>query len=433
MEYKDVTAFINKAKKFGSRLDLTRIQKLCSLLGNPERDLRGVHIAGTNGKGSTSVFLETILADAGYKTGLFTSPFIYKFNERIQINNVPISDESLINIMEKVVSATDDMLTEGCEHPTEFELITAAAFLYFAEEKCDLAVIEVGMGGILDSTNVIQNPLVSVITSISYDHMEYLGNTLAEIARNKCGIIKRGCPVVSYPFQELEALEVIRNTAKNLGCTLTESSVESLRIIETALCKNVFDYKGERYETSLTGIYQIYNAITALNAVEQLKNQGYNISGQNAQNGLKAAKWPARFEILNRYPLVIADGSHNEDGMRAFVDACLNSLKGKNVICVFGMLKDKAYSNCLNMLSKISNTVIVTEVDSPRSETAENLALAAEKFFSNVYMERDNCAAVALAETMVEKNDAVVALGSLYMMKNIKNAVDQIFNNGANM
>ncbi len=427
MDYSDVTAFINRAKKFGSRLDLTRIQKLCSILDNPEQKCKFVHIAGTNGKGSTSVFIENILMQAGYKTGLFTSPFIYHFNERIQINNAPIPDVNLTQVMEKVVAATETMLKEGFEHPTEFELITAAAFLYFAEEECDVAVIEVGLGGMLDSTNVFKNPLISVITSISYDHMEYLGNTLSEIARNKCGIMKPGCPVVSYPFQEDEALNVIRQTAKTLGCALTEPQTDTLEIIKNGLDGNTFRYCGELYETSLIGDYQVYNAITAILAAERLSERGYAISKNDIKNGLKAAKWPARFEVLNHNPVIIIDGSHNADGMRAFVDTALKILNGKKVVCVFGMLKDKEYDKCLLLLSKISNTIIVTEVDSPRTETAENLAVAAEKYFTNVYKEQDNTAAILAAKKQTGESDAIVALGSLYMMKSIKDAVEKIF------
>lgn len=427
MEYSDVTAFINQAQKFGSRLDLTRITKLCALLDNPQEQCKFVHVAGTNGKGSTSVLIENILVQSGYKTGLYTSPFIYQFNERIQINNVSISDQSLIHVMKRVVCATEQMLREGFEHPTEFELITAAAFLYFAEEKCDIAVIEVGLGGSLDATNVISAPLVSVITSVSYDHMEYLGNSLAEIARNKCGIMKRGCPVVSYPFQKEEAIEVIRNTAAALQCKLTIADTESLVIGETNLDGNMFRYGNVQYQTSLIGEYQIYNAITALHAVKTLNGQGYVISERNTQNGLKTARWPARFELLNRCPVMIADGSHNEDGMRTFVEAVKKSLNGKKITCVFGMLKDKEYAKCLELLSQISDTIIVTEVDNPRAETAENLAICAKRYFSNVYAETDNASAVSAASRMTANDGVIAALGSLYMMKNIKSAANRIF------
>ncbi len=427
MEYSEVTAFINKAKKFGSRLDLTRIKKLCSLLGEPQKKSRFVHVAGTNGKGSTSVFLANILIKAGYKTGLFTSPFLYDFNERIQIDDTPISDHALLSVMEQVVAATEKMCQEGFEHPTEFELITAAAFLYFAQEQCDIVVLEVGLGGALDSTNVIEAPLVSVITSISFDHMEYLGNTLTEIAKNKCGIIKKGCPVVSYPYQDQEVLSVIKETAKGQGSPLLIADVEDLQIVKISFLGNRFFYHGIEYTTTMIGAYQIYNAITAINASETLQKQGYQITRNHIQNGLEAAKWPARFDVLHEAPMVIADGSHNEDGMRAFVATAKQCLGEKKAICVFGMLKDKAYESCLKLLSTVSDTIVVTEVDSPRKETAENLGVVSKRYFSKVYICPDNKKAMEKASVLAAPEDVIFALGSLYMMKNMKDAVEEVF------
>ena len=427
MEYSEVTAFINKAKKFGSRLDLTRIKKLCAILGNPEKLCRFVHVAGTNGKGSTSVFLENILIKAGYKTGLFTSPFLYDFNERIQINNTPISDRDLLTVMEQVVLATEQMLAEGYEHPTEFELITAAAFLYFAKEQCDVVVLEVGLGGLLDSTNVIEAPLVSVITSISYDHMEYLGNSLTEIAKNKCGIIKPSCPVVSYPFQEQEVLSVIEETSSKQGSSLVVSDVTTLQIDDMGFEGNRFSYLGVNYETNMIGKYQIYNAITAINTIKMVQTQGYEITNEHIQKGLKAAKWPARFDVLHKSPVVIADGSHNEGGMQAFISTAKQCLNGKRAICVFGMLRDKAYEPCLKHLSAVCDTIILTEVDSPRKETAENLGDVAKRYFSKIYVCPDNKKAVQKASLLAAADDVIFALGSLYMMKNIKDAVEELF------
>lgn len=429
MDYQAVTDFINRAKKFGSRLDLTRIQKLCDLLGNPEKECKFVHVAGTNGKGSVSVYVENILVAAGYKTGLYTSPFIYEFNERIQINNEPIPDSELLFCMEKVVGATNCMLAEGEEHPTEFELITAAAFLYFAKQKCDIVVLEVGLGGRLDATNIISAPLVSVITSVSFDHMEYLGETLSEIAENKCGIIKENCPVVSYPFQKADTDEVIRKTAKERNAAVCIPEAECLLIEKSDLSGNRFSYKGNSYETSLVGVFQIYNAVTAIAVAETLKKQGICLEDVHIKAGLQNATWPARFEILCRNPVVIADGSHNSDGMRAFVDTAKHSLGTQKVICVFGMLKDKEYEMCLKSLSEITDTVVVTEVDNPRKETAEKLAETAKKYVKNVFAEKNNTEAVRRALALADENSAVIALGSLYMMKDIKMAVNAVLKN----
>ena len=220
--------FIENSQKFGSRLGLDRIEKLCELLGNPQDDLKFIHIAGTNGKGSTSVFINNILIDAGYKTGLYTSPFIYEFNERIQINNKNISDTDLTDVMSDVAEKVRIMIEEGYEHPTEFELITAAAFLYFKKENCDVVVLEVGLGGIYDATNIIKTTELSVITSIDLDHTDYLGDTISEVAKNKCGIIKKNSPVLSYMYQKADAISVIKNTAQKMNSPLTVAEEKGL-------------------------------------------------------------------------------------------------------------------------------------------------------------------------------------------------------------
>lgn len=423
MTREEVMNFIDNSKKFGSRLELVRVEKLCELLGNPQDKLNCIHIAGTNGKGSTSVFIHNILVDAGYNTGLYTSPFIYEFNERIQINNTPILDSDLTEIMTEVSDKVSVMLQEGYEHPTEFELITAAAFLYFERKKCDYVVLEVGLGGTFDATNIIKNSLLSVIVSISLDHTDYLGNTVAEVAKNKCGIIKHKCPVLSYMNQPDEALDVIKATAQEMSAPLTLADGTSLEILKCDLSGNRFSYKEKEYETSLIGKYQIYNAITAISAAKILCDCGVVISHNNIKNGLKMAKWPARYEILRHSPTVIADGSHNADGMNAFVETAKQIMKAKP-ICVFGMLKDKDYDFCLRKLSEITDTVIVTEVDSPRRETVENLEKTAKKYIKTVYVERENKQAIKKALSLAGKSGTVIALGSLYMMNDIKKSLN---------
>lgn len=423
MNREEVMSFIDNSKKFGSKLELVRIEKLCDLLGNPQNFLKCIHIAGTNGKGSTSVFINNILIDAGYNVGLYTSPFIYEFNERIQINNKPIDDINLTDIMSEVADKVNIMLESGYEHPTEFELITACAFLYFYRKKCDYVVLEVGLGGTFDATNIITSPLLSVITSISLDHTDYLGDTVQEVAKNKCGIIKENCPVLTYFKQKKSVLSVIEKCAKEKNSNLTIAEEGNLQILDVSLSGNEFTYKGKKYKTSLVGKYQVYNAITAINAAELLKKSDAVISDDNIKNGISTAKWPARFEILAENPTIIADGSHNSDGMSAFVETAKEILGKGKVICVFGMLKDKDYDFCLKKLYEITDTLIVTEVDSPRRETVENLAKSAKKYFKNVFSEKENEKAVHLALKLAEKTDTIIALGSLYMMSNIKNSI----------
>lgn len=426
MNRDEVMSFIDSSKKFGSKLELLRIKKLCELLGNPQKELECIHIAGTNGKGSTSVFINNILLDAGYKVGLYTSPYIYEFNERIQLNNTPITDTEFVDVMNKVLEQVKIMLEEGYEHPTEFELITAAAFLYFKQKECDYVVLEVGLGGTYDATNVIETPILSVITSISKDHTDYLGDTISEIAKNKCGIIKKNCPVVTYMNQESDALSVIKDTAKEKNADLTISDGTTLKIIKCSLSGNEFIYNGEKYETELIGKYQIYNAITAINTVEILKKSGVLISEENIKHGFKNAKWHARFEILSKEPTIIADGSHNADGMKAFVETVKETIDSR-IICVFGMLKDKDYDYCLKMLSQVTDTVVVTEVsENPRRESVENLSETAKKYIKNVYSEKQNADALKLALSLAKKDDIIIALGSLYMMGSIKENVKKL-------
>lgn len=423
MTREEAMKFIQDSQKFGSRLGLERIEKLCELLGNPQDELKFVHIAGTNGKGSTSVFINNILIDAGYKTGLYTSPYIYDFNERIQINNQNITDEDLTEIMSEIAEKVDIMITEGDEYPTEFELITAAAFLYFKRKNCDIVVLEVGLGGIYDATNIIKSNELSVITSIDLDHTEYLGNTIAEVAKNKCGIIKENTNVLSYMYQKDEALSVIEETAQYMNSSFTVAEEKDLEIKDVSLSGNKFFYDGCDYETNLIGIYQIYNAITAINAAKILDKNGWVISAENIENGIRTAKWPARFEILRKSPVVIADGSHNSDGMRAFVETAKKILNGKKVIAILGMLKDKDYDYCMKELSSVCDTVVITEVDNPRRETAENLTLCAQKYFKTVHTQKENHLAVQSALSLAKEDDAIIAVGSLYMMENIKKSV----------
>ena len=422
MNREEAIKFIDNSKKFGSKLELERIKKLCELLGNPQDKLKFIHIAGTNGKGSTSLYIHNALMDAGYKTGLYTSPFIYEFNERIQINGIPIPDDDLTGIMSIVAEKVRIMTDEGYEHPTEFELITAAAFLYFEKNGCDIVVLEVGLGGTYDATNVIKTPVLSVITSISIDHTDYLGDAVCDVAENKCGIIKEDIPVLSYMYQPDDAFEVIKRVADEKNSPLKIATDECLKINNMNLFGSDFTYCGEDYHTSLVGEYQVYNAITAISACEMLNNAGFRVSAENVKNALKHAKWPARFEILSHEPLVIADGSHNADGMRAFVETAKTVLDRKTV-CVFGMLRDKDYDYCLEKLSEITDTVVVTEVDNPRRETAENLAQTAKKYIKNVYAEKHNQNAVKKAQGLADTDGTVVVLGSLYMMKNIKDSI----------
>ncbi|MBP3336813.1 MAG: bifunctional folylpolyglutamate synthase/dihydrofolate synthase [Clostridia bacterium] len=422
MDYLEALKFIQKSGKFGSKLGLLNITNLMHELGDPQDKLRFVHVAGTNGKGSTALFISEILRSAGLKTGLYTSPFIYEFNERMKIDGKNIPDSDFSAVMEKVIAAINNMLKKNMEHPTEFEIITAAAFLYFYEQKCDVVVLEVGLGGRFDATNVIKNPLLCVITKIGIDHSEFLGNTLAEIAFEKCGIIKDGVFVVSYPDQRDEVIDEIKKNAALKNAQFAENDLSSLTIKKCDISGSNFSYKNMEVTLSQIGVYQILNAVTAINAALTLKNLGLNITEDNILSGLKNAKWPGRMEIISQNPVVILDGSHNADGIDAFVETAEKMLNGKKLICIFSMLKDKEYPYALCKLKNVTDDLILTEIASTRKASIDELLCEASGKFKNIYTEKDNEDAAKKALSLAKEDDVIVAIGSLYMLSDIKNA-----------
>ena len=422
MNYNDALKFIQKTGKFGSKLGLLSITNLMNELKNPQDNLKFVHVAGTNGKGSTSLFISEILKRAGYKTGLYTSPFIYEFNERIKIDGKNITDSDFACVMEKVATAISNMLKKGMEHPTEFEIITAAAFLYFYEQKCDVVVLEVGLGGRFDATNIIKTSVLSVITKIGIDHSEYLGETIEEIAFEKCGIIKEGVPVVSCPEQRKSALGVIKKIADEKKAPFLCADSDQLSVKKCDISGSEFIYRKTPVLLSQIGYYQIYNALTAIDAAHILKKIGFNITENDITEGLKTAKWQGRMEIIRQNPTVILDGSHNADGIDAFINSAKEILSDKKLICIFSMLKDKDYEYALDKLSKICDCLVLTEIPNPRRATVDELYRSAKDKFINIFKEADINNAVKRALSLAKCDDAIVSIGSLYMLGDIKNA-----------
>ena len=286
MNYNDALDFIHTASKFGSKLGLQNIKTLMERLGNPQDSLRFVHIAGTNGKGTVTKTISEILKHEGYKVGMYTSPFIYRFNERIMVDGDEIDDVSLAEICTIVKEKCDDMVRDGFTHPTEFEIVTAIGFMYFAKKECDVVVLEVGLGGRLDATNVIKNPLACIITFIDYDHMEYLGNSLSEIAFEKCGILKEGVPVISYPCQCEEALNVIKERTEEMSGKLYVA--EKPEILKHGLYGSEFLYKGEKYTTKLIGEHMVFNISTAIECMQTLMKKGFKLSGKSVKKGVES-------------------------------------------------------------------------------------------------------------------------------------------------
>ncbi|QQY80349.1 dihydrofolate synthase/folylpolyglutamate synthase [Keratinibaculum paraultunense] len=424
MDYKEALDYINDKNKFGSRLGLDTIGKLLEFLGNPHLDMKYIHIGGTNGKGSTASYIASVLQEAGYEVGLFTSPFLERFNERISINGVDIPNDRLANITEKIKDKIEIMLEEGYEHPTTFEIVTAIAFVYFKEEQVDYVVLEVGLGGRADSTNVIKNSLASVITTIDYDHMDVLGNTLDKIAYEKAGIIKDSGLVISYP-QQNEALEVLKRVTTEKQAELLVCPVDKVKIKKLSEFGGLFDfeYDGKVYEDieiSLLGEYQVYNAALALFTLLTLKNKGFiDISEEDIKKGLKKTKWKGRLEIINRDPTFVIDGAHNVQGIKNLAKN-LKLFKYKRLILGLGILKDKDVEHMVEILAPLADEIIITEVNMPRKMDAYDLQEIVNKYNRNTFVEKNIKKAIDKAFEKANKDDLIIFAGSLYLIGDVR-------------
>lgn len=427
MRYQEALEYINDKNKYGSRLGLDSIGKLLSLLNNPQEGLKYIHIGGTNGKGSTSSYLAHSLEAGGYKVGLFTSPYIERFNERIQINGQDIPDETLGRITSLIKEKADIMVEEGFEHPTTFEIVTAIGFMYFKEEKVDYVVLEVGLGGRYDSTNIISSPLASVITTIDYDHIDVLGDTLEKIAYQKAGIIKEKSIVVSYP-QEEEALKVIKEVIEEKNAEFYLTPMENITVKEISDSGAKFDYHYgnihmDNIKISMLGEYQVYNATLALTTLLVLKEKGLvDISEEQIREGLQNTKWPGRLEVMRRKPIFLIDGAHNVQGI-AQLKKAINLFEYKNLILGVGILKDKDSSHMVELLAPMADKIVVTEVNMPRKLDAEELAEEIAKYNENVFVEKDIKKAVEKTLELAEEDDMIVFGGSLYLIGEVRTLI----------
>lgn len=411
MNYNEAIEYIHSTPKFARVLGNDLLRALLDKLNNPQNNLRFVHIAGTNGKGSCAVMLAEILKNAGLRVGLFTSPYITRFNERIRINGEQIDDFRLAEITELIKHTIEKFDTPV----SEFALDTAIAFKYFSDEKCDIVILETGLGGRLDATNVIEPPCVSVIMSIGFDHMQYLGDTIRDITAEKCGIIKNNRPTVVYPALPDEALIVIKNFCgdKSSKLVIADTPYE----INNKNGKNVFMIKEKTYELSLMGDFQTYNASTVISVIEELNDQGFCISDSAVRRGLLSAKNPARFERLSCG--LIIDGAHNTPAAAALTESLKNL--GRPIILCFAMMSDKDISECIAELSTVNPQVIVTEISIPRCRSAENLAEEFRKHNIEPLIEKDpiEAAQTALMKARLTDGEAVVC-GSLYLASEIR-------------
>ena len=417
MTYEEALAYIHGIYWRSRKAGLQRITELLERMGNPQDTLKVIHVAGTNGKGSVCEMTASVLEAAGYKTGLYISPFISRFNERMQINGVPIPDERLCEVTEYVQGFAEQM--ENL--PTEFELVCAIGFQYFAWEKCDYVVVEVGVGGRLDATNVLKSPVLSVVTPIGLDHTAYLGDTVEKIAAEKCGIVKDHRPVV-FAGEPLSTVPVVQEACRSHGSVLAMPDYDSLRPTDVSLLGQSFCYRDQEYRIALLGAHQIRNAALVLEAVEALRREGVDIPDDAVQSGLAAARWPGRFELVNTEPPVLVDGAHNPHGAQAAVEAAKTLLPGRHRTLVVGCLGDKDVSGMLSLFADIADEFIATQPDSYRAMPCDVLAGQLSRFGKPVRMVAKPSEAVKRAVDTLPQGGAVIALGSLYMVGELRAA-----------
>ncbi len=403
---------IHLAAWIGQRPGLDRIRELLGRLGDPQRGLKFVHIAGTNGKGSTAAMTANILTRAGYRTGLYTSPHLRRFHERFQVDGVPIPDEALARLAQRVLDAARGM----ADPATEFELMTALGMLYFQETGCELVVLEVGLGGRLDSTNVIDPPEAAVITHIGLEHTKELGDTLGKIAGEKAGIIKPGAPVVLY-HQTREVEEVVERACQAAGAPLVKTAPEALEVLSSGLEGQRFTYKGKTpYSISLLGDYQLENALTAIETAEVLRERGWNISDEALREGLAGAIWPGRMELARRGPDVILDGAHNPQCMEALAGSLTKLFPERKLWFLTGVLADKDYPAMLEILLPLAAGFVTVTPDSPRALSAGDLAHYLTERGAGAVPQNTLEAGLEEAVRQAGPEGAVCICGSLYMI-----------------
>lgn len=420
MTYQEAREFIDHSNQYGSKLGLVIITELLRRLGNPQDKLKIIHVAGTNGKGSTTAFITSILAVEGYIVGRYISPAVFSYRERIEISTRQDADiitdyitkEGVAAAIEEIKVVCDAMVREGFSHPTSFEIETAMAFLYFSRMQVDFAVIEVGLGGRLDATNVIKQPICSVITSISMDHMQFLGDTLAQIAFQKAGIIKKGAPVVTCNHKP-EVQKVLAEVAKELGVRLSITS-EDIKEKSFTPEGTSFRYEQQSFQISLLGEYQIDNAVLAVLTARVLRESGYAISERSISEGLFLAKWRGRFEIIARNPYFIIDGAHNEDAALMLKKSLLQYFTGRKLIFIMGVFSDKDYQKILQIMAPMASVFITITPNNSRALSSSQLAVEAGAYTDAEIIDAKTVTlALKLAYERATKEDAILAFGSL--------------------
>lgn len=419
MNYIEAVEKINSFLAFGIKPGLERIRELADRIGAPYKEMKFVHIAGTNGKGSTCAMISETLTKAGYKTGRFISPYVLEFRERFMIDGKMIPGQTLADFTEEILPYTEDMRKEG-KIITEFEFIFALALLWYSREKCDIVVLETGLGGRFDATNIIDTPLCSVITSISLDHTAILGDTYEKIAFEKCGIIKPDGICVAYGKQDANALNVIKESAKSKNNRLIIADGDSAEIIKADICGTVFRYKGLEISIRLPGDHMVRNAVTALETVFALRDRGINIPDNIIKESFGSVTFPARMEIISKKPLIIVDGAHNPDGAKALSEALKKYIPERRKTGIVGMLADKDVSTSLSCLVPLFDKIYTVEPDNPRKMTAGRLAQTISPFCDDITPCTDLKAAYKEARSQLGEDEALIIFGSLYLASDMR-------------
>ena len=417
-DYRETVDYILGIPLFAQKIGKENLSSLLCRLGNPEKAVPAIHVAGTNGKGSTCRALAQMLAAQGYRVGLFISPHLVSINERIQINGTNISDDDFVSAFETVKG-------QFMEHPSFFEVMFAMAAVYFRQQKCDFAVYETGMGGRLDATNVVKKPIATVIASIGMDHMQFLGDTLEKIASEKAGIIKEGCPVISYDNTK-EVNEVIKNKAKQMHAKVTFVNSAGIRVLQESLNGESFSYRSsdgrwyEKIEIPLLGRHQINNAALALETLNVIKNY-YCISDFQTEDGMRKTIWRGRIEILEREPMVICDGAHNPDGAKSLLSFLQNNFTNQRLIYIMGVLSDKDYEQMVQILAPAADKIYTVAPDNPRALSSRELCNCISKYHQNVEERQRLAECLSEVRQKAEKDDVIIICGTLSFQNELIN------------
>ncbi len=426
MNYKEALNYITSLNKYGSVLGLDNMVRLCEKLDHPEKACKVIHIAGTNGKGSTSAYIAHMLLAAGYRVGRYSSPTISDYRERFQIGNRMITQKDLCVYVEKLQVVCEELVGEGHPHPTPFEVETALAFLYFADKTCDYVVLEVGMGGETDATNIISNPIATVWTSISMDHMGFLGKTIAEIASVKAGIAKKGA--LSISARQLPEVEcVLRRKVEAVGETLFVADVSDAKNVKYGILAQQFSYKGlDKLKIHLAGIHQISNAVLAVEVMLRLRERGVDIPDKAIYKGLEETTWQGRLEVLGKKPLFVVDGAHNEDAAKQLALSIETYFANKRIIYIMGVLKDKEYDKILLSTAKYAEHILtITPPENPRALDAFELAKVAKEYHPLVTNLSSVEEAVEVSHLLADKDAVILCFGSLSYLGAVKKAYAQ--------